>query len=337
VLLGGERRLQVLDQTDVGAGASHVIGDEIAKPGEPAQVHGRGHAAGRAGQDGMHGQAGRHLCGHDPPAGGRDEHAAGVPLLGQGLAESGEIAADLGADVGIQGGRAEPLVLAELGQHPFRRADEPAGQELGGHARGHALVGRVRIAVKQGHDEGARTLAVRGSAHMLERGAHVVLAQRAEHRAVERQALVHLDHSFPRHQRRRLEGADVVEHRPVRASDLEGVAKPARGQHPHRRSAAFQDSVRPDGGAMHDAPRARERDSELAQGVEQSRPGIGGRGRRLPDLERPAALVVEHGVGEGPPHVDPHPLHVGLARHARLPRRTMVRRSVPSPILSRAL
>jgi hypothetical protein len=316
VLLGRERRLEVLDETDVGARAAHVVRDQVALAREPPEVDRGGDASGRAREHRVHRIARGDLGRHDAAARRGDEHLATVVALRERPRERRQITAHLRPDVRVERRGAAALVLAELRQHVRGRRDEPARQHLGGDARRGLLVRGPRIAVEEADDERGGIVA-RVRAHACERSAHLVLAQRAEHRAVERHALVDLDDPRPRDERRRLLRAHVVEDRPVRAADLEGVAEAARGEHPHRRALSLEHGVGADGGAVNDAARGGEIDLELGEGVEQPDRGIRGHGRRLADLERAGCLVVDDDVREGAAHVDADPLHQAPRRAGR--------------------
>src|SRR5262249_39274327 len=55
IALPRNERLAVLDETDVGAGAADVEGDDVADPGGDREAGGARHAGGRAGDERAHG------------------------------------------------------------------------------------------------------------------------------------------------------------------------------------------------------------------------------------------------------------------------------------------
>ena len=127
-LLAGDRNLQVLDQADVGRGATHVAGDDVWYVEVGAQMDGRRDPASGSRQHGGNRQSsgssgGRHTTGRR-----HDVEIASVAMFTQALLETGEIAVHQWSDVGIQSRRIEALVLAKLWQDLGRSADEPAGK-----------------------------------------------------------------------------------------------------------------------------------------------------------------------------------------------------------------
>ena len=123
-LLVGERDHEILDETDVGARAAHVAGDEVGEVEPPAEICGRRDAPGRARQHRRDRQPAGALRGRDPTVRGHDEHRAPVAACGDRSLEPGQVTVDEGADVRIESGRVEALVLPELRQHLVRGGGE---------------------------------------------------------------------------------------------------------------------------------------------------------------------------------------------------------------------
>ncbi len=163
--------------------------------------------------------------------------------------------------------------------------------------------------MQEADDGGPGLAAVGGVPDAGHRAAHVSIPKGPEDRAVEGHPLVHLDDLMARHQRRRLEPADIVEDRSVRARDLERVAEAAGRDHPDGGPLSLQDRVGADGGAVNHPAGIRQHDLELRERVEQAHRRVGGTGRRLSHLERAGGLVIDHDVGKGPAHVHANPAH----------------------------
>jgi hypothetical protein len=82
-LVAGQVRLAALEQRDVGAGAAHVEGDEIALVQEPRGVAAARDAAGRAREHRARGQAHRVRDGGHATVRLHDQHVALVARLPQ--------------------------------------------------------------------------------------------------------------------------------------------------------------------------------------------------------------------------------------------------------------
>ena len=266
-------------------------------------------SARRPREHGVDGKPRGDLRGCDAAARGRDEHLAPVAARGERRAQGGQVAADERADVGVEHGRAEALVLPELGQDLLGGADEPAGQPLAREARRRPLVERVRVAVQEADHGGARSAAIGGRRDPGRGLDHVGRLERTQHRAVEGHPLVHFQHALPGHERGGLERPDVVEDRPVRARDLQRVAEPPGRDDPDRGTLALEDGVGPDGGPVHEPLRRRQRDLELGERVQEALRGVTGIRRRFPHPEDLRRLIVDHDVGEGATHVHADPEH----------------------------
>ena len=136
--LAGEQRPAVPHQGHVVAGAAHVERDEVAHPGALGRERGADHAAGRPREEErdrlLRGQRRR----HDAAARAHDQRHAGHAEAAQRLGEPGEVALHHRAQVGVEGGHAEPLVLAE-GRVDLRRE-----RDADLRAPAPAMISRVR-------------------------------------------------------------------------------------------------------------------------------------------------------------------------------------------------
>ena len=220
-----------------------------------------------------------------------------------------------GADVRVEGGRVEALVLPELRQHLVRGGDEsrprpvPAGALA--QERGHRLlVVRVGVAVQEAHrDRGAGRKA-------LHRGARLVEVERTQDSAVPGHAFVDLQRAAARNKGRGFQGGDVVEDGAVGAGDLEHVPEPGRGQHPDLGPPSLQDRVRADGDAVDEALHLPEVDAEAFEHVEDRAGRVRWGGRDFRVAKRPGRIVEQRRVGEGSADVHTDAVSSLSIRHA---------------------
>ena len=315
-LLVGERDHEILDETDVGARTAHVAGDEVGELELLAEICGRRNAPGRARQHRRDRQPAGALRGRDPAVRGHDEHRAPVAACGNGSLEPGQVAVDEGADVRVEGGRVEALVLPELRQHLARGGDEcrpgrvPAGALA--HERGHRpLVVRVGVAVQKAHrDRDAGRQA-------LHRGARLIEVERTQDTAVPGHAFVDLQRAPAQNEGRGFQGGDVVEDGAVGAGDLEHVPEPGRGQHPDLGPPSLlQDRVGADGDAVDEALHFPEVDAEAFEHVEDRAGRVRQRGGDLRVAKRPGRIVEHRRVGEGSAYVHADAVSTLGIRHA---------------------
>ena len=118
----------MLDERDVGAGPAHVEGDEVPLAEEPRAVAAPRHAPRGPGQDRAGGEPDGVGDRRHAAVGLDDEDRAGVARLDEALGQAREVARERGADVGVDDGRADPLVLLDLGQHLRGERDVGARQ-----------------------------------------------------------------------------------------------------------------------------------------------------------------------------------------------------------------
>ena len=217
-------------------------------------------------------------------------------LVGQPV-QAREIGATNRPQVGVHDGRHRPLVLPELRRH-FRRArhvDAPLRQ----HVLHFGFVRRVEIGVQK---------AYRRRAHVV--GQLRKLAGRRQRcnlgpRGIKTAA--DLEPQFPRHQRRRPVGPDVIEGRAVLAADLDDVGEALGGHQGDARAAPFQQRVGGHRGAVGQQCRAG-LVAQLCEPFSQRPARIVGSRQHLHD-----APVGRHDIGEGPARVGAD----GQSRHGQ--------------------
>ena len=178
--LPADPRGQVLHQGDVGGGAAHVEGDQVAVAALLGDPHRAGDPAGRAGQ--QHGDrgarsprrptAGRRRCAGSParrrprPRASLSDSVCDVPL-------------HLRLHVAVGDGGERALVLAHLGQHVGGQRHRDAGQHLGGDLGDPPLV----RGVGEGVDQETASAWMPWPAQLGQLGADVVLVELADRRS----------------------------------------------------------------------------------------------------------------------------------------------------------
>ncbi len=234
----------------------------------------------------MNGKPRGHLGGRDAAARGGDEHPARMTARRERRRQGGQVPADQRPEIRVEHRRAEALVLPPLGQHLLRGAHEPSRQLLPRERGRGVLMGRIGIAVQEADDGGARSSTGGGRSDVGRRLGHTRHVERTQHGPIERHPLVHLQDPLARDERRGLERPDVVEHRPIRARDVEGVAEPPGRDDPDVGALALEDGVGPDGGPVNEPLRWRAAPPRACR----TRAGARASGRRGPSATfRPGA------------------------------------------------
>ena len=111
----GVERLAAVDHAQLGGGAPHVEGKDIAQGEFAREVAGQDGAAGGAGFDQAHGCGNGGLQGGEAAAAGHEEEGAGEARFAQRGGQTGQVAGHAGLDVGVGARRGAALVLADLG------------------------------------------------------------------------------------------------------------------------------------------------------------------------------------------------------------------------------
>jgi adenosylmethionine-8-amino-7-oxononanoate aminotransferase len=304
---GGHHRGEVPDQADVGRGPAHVVGDEVADPGELAHVAGLAHAPGRAREDRLDGQPARRGRRHHPAARPHGQDVVGVPGGGEPRLQAAEVPVHEGLEVGVEDRGREALELPVLG-HDVRRAGDrqvrpPPLRQVGD----GALVRGIQVGVEETDGEGLGA----GGVGRREGALDAVRIERHHHGAVgaeplgDLEAVPALDHGPGAHEGRHEEDGDVA----LGPPDLDEVPEPGGRHEGDPRAPSLQDRVGPDRRAVDETPDVAASNAERIQAVENG-------GRLVPRPrgnlgdEDPAGRPVDRGeVGEGSAHVDPDDDH----------------------------
>ena len=291
-------RREVPDEAELGGGAAHVEGDEVAFADESA-VEDRGQGAG--GGTRLHepdGEAGGGLDGRDAAVREHQVEARREAGLLQLPLEAVEVAVGQRLDVGVGDGGGGAFELADLGGDLARDRHDHAREPLlepGAHG---VLVLRVGEGVHE-HD-GARLDALRGELgdERLEAGG----VERGEHLAAGVHPLGGLEASVARDQgvgEADLEVVDVVAHL---AAQLEDVAEAARGDERGGGALPLEQRVRDERGGV---DRGLDVAAVGARGVQQVSPPLHhrargglGRGQHLVGADGARLGVDEDEVGE---------------------------------------
>lgn len=143
-------------------------------------------------------------------------------------------------------------------------------------------------------------------AERLEGNAHVVFGERCLDGAVGEDALGYVEPQSTWHERRRRLPQHVVEGGPLSATELEHVAKAARGQDPDDGSASLEQGVEADRCSVEEEPGTGKR--LLSDGCRDD--GLNahvrsrGRGQAFADANASVLVVIEDKVGKRPTDVN---------------------------------
>ena len=328
-----EVSLAPLDQRDVGARPAHVEGDEVPLAEEARRVAAARHPAGRARQHGAGGEADRVDDRRDPAVRLDDEDGARVAGADQSLAEAREVSRERGAHVGVDDGRADPLVLLDLREHLGRQRDVRPRQSLPERRLRRPLVAAVAVGVEVAdgdrlHARPPETLD--GRAERPEGEGRLDPSVGAE-------PLPHPEPTRPRHERLGRGHAQVVAVVLEPLAHLDDVPVALGREEADPRPLPLEERVGRDRRPVHDPLGLAQEGAHVEVELlgEQPEPlhdadgGIGGSRGRLGEDDPPRVVDGDH-VREGPPDVDPDPVHVSASSRggsrARSPRRRPARR-----------
>ena len=294
-------RREVVDEADLGGGAAHVEGDDPVEPHLRCDPGGKDRPAGRTGFDEPDGEPDRGIQAREPAARGHEQHRAGEAPRFQPGAQTPEVARHQRLHVGVRGGGAEPLVLADLGADFARQGDCDLRQRGGDDLARLSLVGGIGVAVKEtdadAFDPELRQYAGRPRRRRLVQG--------FQHPSVYVDPLRHHKPTLARHERGWLLDHDVVLVVTALVADVEHVAEAFGGDEGGEGALALDDRVGRERGAMDEQPDGARRHARAREHVVdagQHRIIRSARGREYLGGGE-GAIVLQHHVGERPAHV----------------------------------
>ena len=247
LLLAGDRHLQRLDQADIGRRATHVAGDDVGNAELAPRCTAAATPAAGPERTVEIGRRRARAAVATPPAEVMMCRSRAEASITQAVLEPREVAVHQWANVGIERGRIETLVLAKLRQNLARRAHELAWTDRGDDGLGRQLMLGIGIAVQETDGDGDVAPFWNACGEFLDLGR----IDGSQGRTIEEETLVDLDGARAGYEGRRLLRTDVIEDRPVRPPDLEHVPKALRHQHPDLGALAFEHGVGADRDAMH--------------------------------------------------------------------------------------
>jgi len=296
----GAPHLAVLDHADVAGGASHVEPEGVAVAGGAGEQAGPDGAARRAGENAP-GARPRRLPGGRDAARGAHHDGLRQTRPARRLAEAAEVAAEQGGEIGVDRGRRAALVLAEARQHLVRGGDVDVGERAAQVRGDRPLVRRVEVGEEQADRDrlGAALADQLGQPLGLALGERLDLPLRAD-------SLRRLEAQLGRDERRRLRPAESVQLGPVLAADLKQVGEARRRDQRRARAAFLKQRVGADRHTVGEGLDLLGADAGASQHLlhrgDHAERLVGGRARQLRRMD--GLAVDEHGVGEGPAHVD---------------------------------
>ncbi len=214
------------------------------------------------------------------------------------------------ADVRVDRRQERALVLAALGPHVARRADEQPGEPGLDAALDRRLVFVVRVRVQEADRQrpAARGHQLRGL------GLGVLHIEGPLHPAARTEAFVDAAHHLARGERRRRIREEILRIGKPQPPDLEDVLESARHEQAHRTAGALDQRVHGQGRPVDEVVDYRRVDRKSSgENSDAVRDGVGGCPRcrgNLQDLYRAGRLVQQHEIRERAPDVNAEPIPV---------------------------
>ncbi len=232
-----DRHATVADRRGLGRRAADVEGQHVMDPEPPAELGRGGHTCDGAGLEQRDGRLGRAFERGDAAARPHRVQRRLDADIPESRSEVVQIGGDRGLHVGGEHGGAGPLELAPLRADLVRGHDLDVSQELRQELGGPVLVLDVRPRVQEADRDGVDVERAKAFGDGLDRA----LVEGEEHPAGVRDPFGHLEPQTTRDERFGLAIGEVVQVRPVRAADLEHVAKAFGGHECRPCAAAFGD------------------------------------------------------------------------------------------------
>ncbi len=216
--------------------------------------------------------------------GSHQEKRAGEAPGPQAGIETGDVAADLWADIGIRNRGRGALELVPLARQLGPRGDEDSRQQAPQLRRGSPLVPGLEVGIEKAHGDRFDPVLPQLRCQGLE----FARRERGADAAGAVDALGDLVAPFARNQRAVAMEAQIERLGPVAAADLQHVAKTARRQQRRPRAGALQQCVDHERGAMLDRDGVARLEPRLADAVEDRvvEPSVGGRALGIGDGAR---------------------------------------------------
>ena len=305
--LVGQAALAAGEQRDIGAGAAHVEGDQIAEPGEFSHSLRGHHAGGWPGQHGAHRQAGGLLEADDAAVGLRQVRGGAYAQAAQTALQAADIGLHDRPEIGVHHGGRHPLILAELRRDLVRDAGEGFGKRLLQDSGGRLLMRGAHEAVEETHRHGPHA----GVAQAADGGAEGIQVQRDLHRAVMAEAFRDFQAQVAGHQRGRFVDLQVIQVGALLATDFKQVAEAVRGDQAGLDAAVLDQGVGGHRGAVAEIPdlvrRAADKGDTFLHALGDAARGIVWRGGNLPDVHPAGGIVEQADIGKGSARVDADP------------------------------
>ena len=218
-------RLAVADEADVGGGAAHVEGDEIAAADRaPAATAPTTPAAGPDSAVRI-GISPARADRHQPARGLADADAGTRRMALDGSLQARHVAAGDRLQEGVEHGGGEPLVLAELRLHLAGERDVTPGSA----ARSASTDADLVLGIEEREQEADRHALGPAGLHVGDGALDVRLRQRPDDLARRPDALGDLEAMLARNQRLGVVGLEIVDLGTRLAADLEQVLEACRG------------------------------------------------------------------------------------------------------------
>ena len=293
------------DERDVAAGAADVAGDEVFAPDRAPRRLAANHAGRRPGKKEPHGTAPRHGRRGEPAARLHHLQRCAHAELGEIALHRGQVAVEHRLHVGVEGGDAGALVLAERGVDVAGEGNHHVGRHLGDHPRGLALVRRIGVGKEECDGDGVDLLFQQRRDGAAQR--HGV--ERRDDPALRRDPLHHAlaQMTGGQEHRRACLDREVVDVAAIAAADLQHVGKAGGGQQAHLAALALEHRIGGHRGAVHDPADEAGRDAPLLahrrQRLAHRCARVGLRGGNLEQADRALPVDADH-IGERAADVD---------------------------------
>ena len=247
--VGGQRRLPVRDQRDIGAGPAHVERHQIGNAEQIGAATAAGNAAGRSRQHRARGKTRGFSDRRHAAMRQHDEQTALEAGLVKTLLEIGQIAPHDRLDIGVHDRGRDALIFLDLRQHVAGSGDADIRQFSRQAFDRGKFMGGIEIGMQEANRD-------RGRAGFLDRGDGIAERggiERYQDLATRLQPFAHAKTPLARHQRLRRRRAQIVAVGLEAFAHLDDVAMAFGGEQRDFRALALQQRVGGNRRAMHQA------------------------------------------------------------------------------------